>query len=390
MKAPATVIASPRYVDWLRAHAGALLEPTGVGVDEATKELAGLTAAIAFVEIDGPASSAAARLIEQICDQHPGLPVVALGASDQPAATLAAMRAGARDFLVPGRDDANVAAQIERLLRRVAIRGAGAGRVLALVAGHPGTGTAFLGAHLALASLENLHRPGDRALLLDLSLPAGAVSVFLNAHHEYGALNAIQDAYRCDQTLVDTAFSRHGSGLYVLGLPETQVGPPAVAATELAALLDVLRGLFALTIVAVDGASEAGVLRTALDAADRGVLLSEQSVLHSRYNQALLRSLRDAGCKLEHSGLVIDRYHRKHPLEPARLAALLQLPLLATLGGDAAAREQAMNAGEPLFSLAPRDEYAEAARTLARQLATRTTIAESAPRRGVLGRLLSG
>jgi pilus assembly protein CpaE len=150
----------------------------------------------------------------------------------------------------------------------------------------------------------------------------------------------------------------------------------------------VLRGQFAHTVVAVDGASEAAVLRAALDAADRALLLSEQSVLHSRYNQALLRGLRDAGCRLEHAGLVVDRYHRKHPVEPARLAALLQLPLLATLGGDAAVREQAMNAGEPLFSLAPRDEYAEAVGALARQLAAR--VPEAMPRRGVLGRLLQG
>lgn len=389
MKTSAVIIASPAYRDWLRARTGEWLELTELSTDEASQQPPALAgAALLLVQLDGPDMHEQARLIERLGERQPDLPIIALGNGQQPDAMLVAMRAGARDFLVPGRDDAGAVAQMERVLRRGAQRGPGRGQVFAVVSGHPHTGTAFLAEHLALAAAEQLAR-NESILLLDLAQPAGAMSVFLNLHQEYSALNAIQDAYRCDQTLVDTAFGRHGSGLYVLGLPESQTGPATVDATDLGSLLDVVRGLFGLTVVTADATLGLASLRVVIEHASRSLLLSDQSILNSRYNQALMRSLRQAGCTLEHVALVVERYHRKLGLEPDKLAALLQLPLAATLTGDGLNRIQAMNAGESLFSFAPRDEYAQGVQRLAQQLLTGRVRAESEGRRGgLLGRLL--
>jgi pilus assembly protein CpaE len=259
---------------------------------------------------------------------------------------------------------------------------------VAVLAGHAQSGTAFLAEHLALAATEHYARK-EPVMLLDLALPAGAAAVFLNTHQDYSALNAIQDAYRCDQTLVDTAFGRHGSGLYLLSLPEQQTGMATPEADEVAALLDVLRGLFSLTVVAADASLGLRGLQAVIERAGHSLWLSDQTILNSRYLQALLRELRHAGCVLDHAGLVVERYQRKLGLEPDKLAALLQLPLLATLGGEDLARIQAMNAGEALYSFAPRDDYAIGARRLAQQLLDRRVRAEAeSPRRGLLGRLL--
>lgn len=389
MKTPAVVIASPAYRDWLRARAGEWLELTLMSAEEAAQQPPALAgAALLLVQIDGPQPHEHARLIERLGERQPELPIIALGSEQQPDAMLAAMRAGARDFLVPGRDDVSAVAQIERVLRRGSQRGPGRGQIMAVLSGHSHAGTAFLAEHLALASVEHFARR-EPVLLLDLAQPAGAIAVFLNTHQEYSALNAIQDAYRCDQTLVDTAFGRHDSGLYVLGLPELQLGPVAVADEHLAALLDVLRGLFSMTVVAMDAALGLRNLQAVIERAGNSLLLSDQTILNSRYNQGLLRELRQAGCPLDHAGLVVERYQRKLGLEPDKLASLLQLPLLATLGGDELGRLQAMNAGESLFNLAPRDEYAQGVRRLAQQLLDRRARVESEGRRGgLLSRLL--
>ncbi|MGH8453699.1 MAG: AAA family ATPase, partial [Nevskiales bacterium] len=153
-------------------------------------------------------------------------------------------------------------------------------------------------------------------------------------------------------------------------------------------LLDVLRGLFNLTVVAADATLGLRSLQAVIERAGHSLLLSDQTILNSRYNQSLLRSLRQAGCSLEHVGLVVERYHRKLGLEPEKLATLLQLPLTLTLGGDGLNRIQAMNAGESLYSFAPRDEYTYGVRRLAQQLLERRTRVESEGRRGLLGRLL--
>jgi pilus assembly protein CpaE len=388
MKTPAVVIASPAYRDWLRARTGDWLELTILSADEAAQLPTTLaSAALLLVELDGPELHEQARLIERLGERQPDLPIIALGSGQQSDAMLVAMRAGARDFLVPGRDDASAVTQMERVLRRGAQRGPGRGQILAVLSGHPHTGTAFLAEHLALAAADQLSR-NEPVLLLDLAQPAGAMSVFLNTHQEYSALNAIQDAYRCDQTLVDTAFGRHGSGLYVLALPETHIGAISVEADDLASLLDVLRGLFSLTVIAADATLGLRSLQIVIERASHSLLLSDQTILNSRYNQTLLRGLRQAGCSLEHAGLVVERYHRKLGLEPDKLATLLQLPLKVTLGGDGLNRIQAMNAGESLYSFAPRDEYAHGVKRFTQQLLERRAHTESESRRGLLGRLL--
>jgi len=84
-----------------------------------------------------------------------------------------------------------------------------------VLSAHPGESIAFLAEHLALGILE-AQGPNERVLLLDIANPAGAAAIFLNINATYSALDAINDAYRCDQSVVDTAFTRHSSGLYVL------------------------------------------------------------------------------------------------------------------------------------------------------------------------------
>jgi pilus assembly protein CpaE len=388
MKMPAVVIASASYLDWLRRCTADWLELTVLSAEEASQQAPALaSAALLLVEMDGPDLHDRTRLIEQLGERQPDLPIIALGSGDQPDAMLFAMRAGARDFLVPGRDDAGAVGQMERVLRRGAKRGPGRGQVIAVVSGHPSTGTVFLAEHIALAAGELMAR-NEPILLLDLAQPAGAAAVFLNTHQEYNALNAIQDAYRCDQTLVDTAFGHHSSGLYVLGLPEAQIGALTLEADDLSALLDVLRGLFALTVIACDATLGLAGLQAVIERAGHSLLLGDQSILSSRYNQTLLRSLRQANCPMEHMRLVVERYHRKLGLEPERLAGLLKLPLSATLGGDGLSHIQAMNAGESLFSFSPRDEYAQGVRRLTQPLLSGRPHTEKQERRGLLRRLL--
>lgn len=388
MKTAAVVIAAPAYVDWLRERCANWLNLTVLSLEEAVQGAPVLSSAVLLlVELDGPELHDMARLLDRLGEQQADLPIIALGNGENPEAMLVAMRAGARDFLVPGRDDDSATGQIERVLRRSGQRGTGRGQVFAVLSGHPHTGTAFLAEHLALSATEALPR-NESVLMLDLAQPAAAVSVFLNTHQEYSALNAIQDAYRCDQTLVDTAFGRHSSGLHVLSLPETHIGPVPVESGELASLLDVLRGLFSLTVVSLDATLGLDNLRAVIERADRTLLLSDQTILNSRYNQMLLRNLRTLGCPLEKAGLVVERYHPKLGLEPEKLASLLQLPLLATLQGDGLNRVQAMNAGETLFSFAPRDEYGTGLRRLALQLLERRVHAEPNTPRSLIQRLL--
>lgn len=388
MKTQAVVVADdPVYLSWLQNCApGAeftLIRPLDAeDLIERVRMIGRVD--MMFFQVDAASIAARVLLIERMLDRMPDVPAAAVGADHAPEVVLAAMRAGARDFFVLRKDEANVAASLGRLLRRSAQAVASArgakGKLFTVLSGHPHEGIAFLAEHLALACAQVLKREGknERVLLLDIATPAGASAIFLNIAQSYSVLDAVNDVYRCDQTLVDTAFPKHASGVYLLSLPEDLIGHPQLKFTEFLKLLQVLRGLFAVMVVALDGHLAVADIKSLVEQSDRNLLLTDQSIIKSRHNKYLLRALRLEECPLERTGLVVDNYRRRLGLEPQNLAELLDLPLLATLAAESPHRVQAMNSGEPLFTLAPKDAYcADVQRLSAAMLSGQARVAEA-------------
>jgi pilus assembly protein CpaE len=385
MKTQALVVADdPVYLSWLQGAAGdstdfSMLRPVDAE-DLVQRVQAAGRVDLVFFQFDAANAPSRAVWTERLLERLPDLPVAGVGEDGRPEVVLTAMRAGARDFLVLRRDDTQVAALIGRLLRRSvgSARGSKQGQVYAVLAADADAGIAFTAEHLALATLAQLPL-GERVVLLDLSLPAGAAAVFLNLNQTYSVLDAVNDVFRCDQTLVDSAFSKHASGLFVLSLPEDQIGRPQLDGEALLKLLQVFRGLFAATFVTLDGQLSTRLLSAVVGVADRTLLLSDQSILRSRRSKYLLRALRLEDTALDRTALVVDHFRRRHGLEPEALAELLELPLLAALNGDEHNRLQAMNTGEPLFTFAGKDPWCRDVRLLAQSLGSGRPVEREPP-----------
>lgn len=394
MRTQALVVADdPVYLSWLQnAAPGAefsLARPRDAQ-DLLDRVHAAGRVDVVFFQFTAETMSARAAMVERLLESVPDMAVAAIGAEGDSELMLAAVRAGARDFFVLRRDEANVAALLGRLLRRAApVAGSGRkqGRLFSVLSAVPHEDLAFLAEHLALACAERLGKT-ERVLLVDLAIPAGAASIYLNLNQTYGVLDAVNDAARCDQTLVDSAFPKHSSGLFVLSLPEDVVSRPQVDVDELLKLLAVLRGLFACIVVALDGQLPLDAVRGLISLADRTLLMTDQSILKSRHSKHLLRVLRLDDCPLDRAGLVVDNFRRRVGLEPENLAELLDLPVLATLSTQTLNRVQAMNQGEPLFSCAPKDEYCTGVRQLAASLLG-VEAAKAGASAGLFGKLFS-
>ena len=380
MKFTAYLVATdPAFANWLK-HTIVDVEFVAlrvVSVADFTDQLDRLAKAdLVLFEMDVAEVETRCAMMEQLLERLPDVAVAAVGREPHPDVVLQAMRAGARDFWVMHRDDAALPQSAARLLRRsqsapVATKAEGQGRVFALVSSHPLDGIGFTAAHLALA-FQNLERretePRRRTLLLDCASPAGAAAIFLNLTVGYTVLDALGDVYRCDQTLIDTAFVKHSSGLYVLSLPEDLLGAPKLDPEMLGRLIGILRGLFSDIVLGIDGHAGREVLSEVLPQVDRLVWLADQSILRSRQSRHLLRALHTQGVSLPGIGLLVDAYQRRLGLEPGHLAELLEIPLLGTLTGDPAARIQSMNTGDPMFKLFPKDPFVADINELARVL----------------------
>ncbi len=395
-KSLAFVIADdPAYLPWLESALGAGVSFTLGQPQDATELLRRLQQNkfdLLFCEFEDYNAPERAAMVEAVADRLPDLPVVAIGPTETAATVLTAMRAGVRDFFVLKRDDSRLAAQVGKLLRRagtanvVAAASSGQGRVYSVLGAQPHEGVAFLATHLALAAAERT-KTGERVLLIDAAMPAGASAIFLNLSPTYSLLDAVHDVHRCDATLIDTAFTRHSAGVHLLSLPEEGLGRPAISGDDFGRLLLVFKSLFSTIVVAVDGQAGTPLLSATIAQSARTLLLTDQSILQSRQSKYLLRALRLEDTPLEHAALVVDNYRRRLGLEPQNLAELFDLPLLATLSSDGVSRIQSMNSGESMFALAPKDPYCEGVRRLAASLATGESAAVEARSDSLLNRL---
>ncbi|HSW12400.1 MAG TPA: hypothetical protein VLI06_06135 [Solimonas sp.] len=393
MKTQAVVVADdPVYVSWLQNAAGqntdfSLLRPLDAEDLIERIQMMGRVD-IVFFQFDAANVDTRVGMVERLLERMPDVPAAGLGAESHPDIVLAAMRSGARDFFVLRRDEANVAALMGKLLRRsttvIRTQQQKQGKLLGMMSANSSVDTAFVAAHVALAAAQQ-SAPGERVLLVDVATPPGAGTIFLNINQSYSVLDAINDVYRCDQTLVDTAFAKHASGIHVLSLPEDLVGRPQINLDEFIKLLQVLRGLFGCVVTAFDALLPVEGLTGIVAQADRCVLLANQSIIMSRHSKYLLRTLRLEDCPLDRTALVVDHYHRRVGLEPANLAELLDIPLLGTLPESGAARTQAMNAGEPMFEMAPKEAFCDDVRGITTAMLTGGVAAPSSRR--LLGKL---
>jgi pilus assembly protein CpaE len=343
-----------------------------------------------MVEFDAARLQRSVELVEGFLDRYPDIPVIALGNKVESSTLLRAMRAGASDFLdLSDKDEADVPSRIGRVMRRAAQTTAGTkvqGQIFVVLSGTPSEGVAFLAAHLALAIMQQAES-AQRILLLDASFPPGSALVFLNVTQEYNLADSLADVQRCDQTLIDTAFARHSSGIYLLSQAEDQLSQISISVQQFEALLTTLRLYFSHIVVAADAVLPLPALAVLVDQAARTLLVSDQSVLRSRQNRQWLHALDFAGINVERVALIVDHYQRKLGLEPDKLAALLKIPLLAAFTVTPSTRAESMNTGESLFKLAPKDPYAVDVKRLAAELLKQAQEDGQEDQPGLLSRL---
>ncbi|MAS10718.1 hypothetical protein [Salinisphaera sp.] len=363
---------------WLQERLGdgvVLLPADARTGDESVAEIAETPdVALVFVQFDYKSAAIHTSIVESVANAYPSLPIVAVGRHDAGDVVLAAMRAGAQDFFVIGRDDERFDSLLERVLdrkRRARQEPVGErepGRIVTVLSGPQSPLLAFLGGHIAFV-LEAATARDKRVLLFDLSMPGGNATIIFDAAQDYTALDILRDAERCDETLVESAFQQLQSGVYLLALPEDftieQLGE---STPSLSRLIEIFRGLFDYVVICIDQGLGMQALSDTVQNSDHALMISDQSVLRSRQNKAMLHVLHEQASELPPLRLVVVNYRSDVGMEPERLAELLDLPLATALGGRPEVRIRAMNAGESMLEYAPSDNFTRGVTTLTEQI----------------------
>ncbi len=355
-----------RAARWLgqALASAALLRRVPADLDALGAHLEREAPAAVVIDFQHVESERATQLAHGAARACPGAVLAAMGRSAEPSTALAALRAGAREFLDVDAAPDEGAALLLGLMRGAAAGPAVRGRVVALLGARCGMGTSTLAAHLAVR-LQRAQRPGHQAALLDLGLPIGDSHVMLETRGSYSFAEAVRNQHRLDATFVQSALPRHASGLQVLALPNSVSELRELTHAAAIAVVQRLRGLFDMQVIDLGGFASAEFVAQVAAASDECLLVCDQAATSIVSALEVVRGLRARQLKPK---LVVNKVGHGVDPQPLQIAERLELPLAAALPHRHAELLRAVNAGQLLVDTAPQDPYSLALEGLATRL----------------------
>lgn len=368
------------HITWLtdtlgRSGSVVVLEPDAKSIDD---RIAMLGPAAVFIDFSPDQIAAANQLHERLKRDWPALPVLAAGLSAEPAAMLAALRAGVDDFIDISAPPAEAVNTLRALLgKRASLQGGLRGCTLALLGARAGIGVTTLAASLALALHEHLAlvpaRPPGRSArhgvaLLDLGLPARDGLLYLDTQSGFSFVDGVRNLRRLDQTLLHTALAHHASGVAVLPLPASLAQVREISHADSVALIRRLADFFDFQIADLGGFSTVDFVAQTVREAQQSWVVCDQSIGAIVSTANLLKELRTRGVDVGRLALVVNKFDKNVGLSAKDIAARLELPLRHVLPARSAQLLSAASRGEMLVRTARGDPYAQAVTGLARGL----------------------
>ena len=272
--------------------------------DPSLRQIQDLRAEVVLVDIDPGNPQRAIAAIELLRATTSDIAIFAVGEMSAPFVIVAAMRAGAREFVDRS---ATREALLEALTRYTATRNktrshAGKGRAFSVVNAKGGSGATTVAVNIAI-SLQHTH---DKVVLVDLA-PIGHAALHLNVRSSFGVLDALQNLHRMDGSLLQGFMSSHKSGLHLLAGPQQPLAAAPTAA-ELARLFDLLVSHY--RYVVVDCSSRMDHTARQLCDLSNAVLLVTQTDVVSLWSTGRVQAFLEETVGRERVRLVLNRYKK--------------------------------------------------------------------------------
>lgn len=281
-----------------------------------------------------------------------GVPIVVLTGMHDESMALAAVEAGAQDYLVKDGLDHRILAKAVRyaVIRQTKTaeapggdRPPALGKIIGVLGGKAGVGATAFASYL---SIELRRAAGQPVLLADLDMRGGMIDFFMQAPSSYSILDATTNIHRLDQTFWRSMVATGAGGVEVmraadpLGLEE----PPSPAAAR--HVLHFVRSHYP-WVVADLGHWSAWSMDLLKEVTELCVVTTaELAALYK--TKRVVQHLLQTGFERAHAHLVLNRMPSWCSLTPAELERLVDLPDRVVLPDVSQDQEAARAAGDLL------------------------------------------
>jgi pilus assembly protein CpaE len=267
----------------------------------------------------------------------PQVKIVAIHSNADPKIILAAMRAGAAEFLHPPLGE-SMRSALERIaahpgeLEMVPRQG----KVIGFLSSKGGCGATTLACHIAT---ELRRQTRSEVLLADLDFTSGMIGFLMKSPGEYSILDAVQNLYRLDASI--------WKGLVGKGKPEISIMPSPVALSQdvrleegdIQRVLRFMRSQHDWTIVDL-GRSLSRLSRAAVEEVDQLFLVSTLEVPALYGVKNIIRLLTETAGDIRKLEIVLNRAPATMDISVKELEETLGRHIYATLPNDYASLYQ--------------------------------------------------
>jgi pilus assembly protein CpaE len=292
----------------------------------------------------GAVPSDLAIAIRQVKLQAPRTKIVALHSIDDPKIILAAMRAGANEFLHPPLEE-SLALALERVLNSADtdVVPSSRGKIIGFLSAKGGCGSTTLACHIAW-ELQNQTR--KNVLLADLDLTSGLVGFLMKTPSSYSILDAIKNLSRLDESMWKALIVEHRPSLSVIPAPASYTRWDHPDETQLKQVLQFMRTQHDWIVLDL-GRSMNSIASAVLEEIDQLLLVSTLEVVALHGLKSIVHGLFDQGEKLQ---LVLNRTPKMMDISTQELEKILGRSLYAALPNDYMGLYQSYSSGNLLNS----------------------------------------
>lgn len=204
--------------------------------------------------------------------------------------------------------------------------------------------------------------------MADSDLELGDVLSFLDMKATYSLSEIAANIRRLDRELLDQSVPCHPSGVFVVSQTEKVGNADGVDAEKVGSVIRFLRPHYDHLIL--DGVHGFGdIALTALDLADRIILLVTQEVPAVRDAQRCVEIFERLGYEHARIALVVNRYQKGSSITRTVIEETVGLEVSATIGNDFHSLTRAVNRGGLLWDEAPSSVVTKDIDSIAERLA---------------------
>jgi pilus assembly protein CpaE len=291
-------------------------------------------------------STSKADAFQFVQDLHallPGLPIVAVLASNDPDLVLQCIRQGAADFLIRPFTNDQLDSAVEKLARLLpAAKMSAGGKVITVVPAKGASGSTTVACNLAFQS----KRIGaKRVLLADMDPLTGTVSFVLKVKSSYSFMDVLTRETALDSDLWKQMISP-SNGIEVLLPPETFVDPIADLQSA-SSIVEYARSVY--DVVILDCGSPFGNwnLSMARDC-DELLLVATPDLPSLHAAQRVLTYFEQSRIDTSKLKIVINRVTKDVGLNSANIAKSLECEIFQSIPADPDAIQKSLMEGKPI------------------------------------------